>query len=109
MNEIQRIDDQLQKAFEGDPWYGPSLREVLSGVSAEQAAARPPFGSNGIWPIVLHIAAWDDVARRLLDGEVVAELPPEQNWPPVVKTGPDDWAQTLDDLERGHRRLREAI
>ena len=40
MNEIERIVDQLRRAFEGDAWSGPSVLELLAGVAAEQAAAK---------------------------------------------------------------------
>ena len=33
--EIARIHDELSRAYDGEPWHGPSLREVLRGVSAE--------------------------------------------------------------------------
>ena len=39
MTEIERILDQLKRAYEGNAWYGPSLREVLAGITAEQARA----------------------------------------------------------------------
>ena len=41
MSEVKRIADQLERAFEGGAWHGPSVREVLDGVTAEQALSRP--------------------------------------------------------------------
>ena len=40
VREIERIVDQLQLAYNGDAWYGPSERAALAGVDAHQAAAR---------------------------------------------------------------------
>ena len=53
MSEIKRINDQLKRAFEGTAWHGPSVSEVLAGVTAEQAAAHPIAGAHSIWEIVL--------------------------------------------------------
>ena len=39
MTEIERILDQLQRAYEGNAWHGPSVREVLTGITAAQAAS----------------------------------------------------------------------
>jgi len=39
--ECLRIADQLRRAFNGDPWHGSPLRDLLAGVPAEQALALP--------------------------------------------------------------------
>jgi uncharacterized damage-inducible protein DinB len=109
MSEIQRIEDQLRRAFEGDAWHGPAVRELLGDVTATKAAARPLSEAHNIWEIVLHIATWEAVVRRRLQGEAVADLPPEQDWPPVQETTEAAWHKAMDDLYRGHRALREAI
>jgi hypothetical protein len=41
MNEVERLADQLQRAFYRDAWRGPSLLETLEGVTAERAAESP--------------------------------------------------------------------
>jgi hypothetical protein len=41
MTEIARIQDQLRRAFDGDAWHGPSLKAILTGVTAEKAATKP--------------------------------------------------------------------
>jgi len=49
MTEIERILDQLKRAYEGNAWHGPSVREALNGVTPEQAAAHPLSGAHSIW------------------------------------------------------------
>ena len=108
MSEIDRIADQLRRAYEGEAWHGPSLREILAGITVEQAARRPLPQAHTIWELVLHIAAWESIVRRRLGGEAV-EATPEQDWPPVRDTGDAAWKTALDDLDRGHHQLRQAI
>ena len=81
--ETSRIADQLRRAFEGEAWHGSSVLEILSGVNAASAAARPLPRSHRIWEIALHIAVWDDAARRRMAGEVVQPTP-DEDWPAVV-------------------------
>jgi hypothetical protein len=38
--ELERIEDQLRRAFEGEAWHGPSVLESLEDVTHEEAAAR---------------------------------------------------------------------
>jgi uncharacterized damage-inducible protein DinB len=109
MSEIQRIEDQLRRAFEGHAWHGPAVRELLADVTAAKAAARPLPDAHSIWEIVLHIATWEEVVRRRLQGEAVADLPPAQDWPLVGDTSEAAWHKAMDDLERVHHTLIEAI
>ena len=106
--EVERILGELQRAFEGDAWHGPSVLEILRDVTAEQAAARPIAGAHSIWELVLHIAAWESAGRRRLEGDR-AELPYEENFPPVNDTSEAAWQQTIELLTDGHRRLCHAI
>jgi len=108
MDEIKRIDDQLRRAFEGHAWHGPSLRELLADVTAEQATARPIPGAHSIWEIALHIAAWHEGVRRRVEGERV-ELSPEEDWPPVASTSEAAWQDALAVLERTHTELRRTV
>ena len=108
MTEIERIEDQLRRAFEGEAWHGPSVREVLDGVTARQAAAHPIGQAHSIWEIVRHIAAWDGVVRRRLEGETV-ETPTEVDWPPVTDTSEAAWLNALEQLRNNHTELRRTI
>lgn len=109
MTEIPRILDQLDRAFEGDAWHGPSLRELLKGVTAPQANSKPSPGIHSIWEIVLHITADQDVARRRLAGETIIELPPELDWPPIPDNTETAWQQTINCLAESKKKLRQSI
>ena len=108
MTEIDRILDQHKRAYHGEAWHGPALREVLVDVTAEQAAARPLPNAHSIWELVLHITAWEDATRKALDG-IPIDVPDEENFPPVSDTGEAAWRNALTRLEAGHHALREAI
>jgi len=108
MTEVERIVDQLRRAYEGEAWHGPSLRELLDRVAAAQAARRPLPQAHTIWELVLHIGAWESIVRRRLGGEAV-EATPEQDWPAVRDTSEAAWKNTLTELERGHLQLRAAV
>jgi uncharacterized damage-inducible protein DinB len=109
MTEVERIADQLRRAHEGEAWHGPSLQELLAGVKAAQAAARPVAAAHSIWEIVRHIGVWEGVGRRRLCGEVIGDLPPEQDWPAVTETSESAWQKVLQDLEDGHQQLQQTM
>jgi uncharacterized damage-inducible protein DinB len=109
VNEIERIADQLKRAFEGEAWHGPSVRELLSTTTCGQAAEQPIPGAHTIWEIVLHMGVWESVVRRRLLGETIGDLPPEQDWPAVKNATEPAWSKTLEDFEKGHLQMRRTI
>lgn len=109
MSELQRIDDQLERMFEGDPWHGPSLSSLLDGVDADAAAARPIPGAHSIWELVHHLTVWLDVPRRRVEGRQAIEPAPAEDWPPVQATGETEWREALERLRQAYRKLREML
>jgi uncharacterized damage-inducible protein DinB len=105
--EAEQIADQLERAFEGDAWHGPSISEILADVSAEQAAARPLPETHSIWEIVLHVTAWQKTVRERLQGRPMTSLPDEVDWPRPADTSAAAWAEAVRDLRAEYERLRE--
>jgi uncharacterized damage-inducible protein DinB len=97
----------MTRAYEGNAWHGPALRELLTTVTADTATAKLLADRHSIWEIVLHVAAWKRVAARRIKGETVKE-PPEGDWPPLPATSADSWQKSLRHLDTSHRQLLEA-
>jgi len=108
MSEAARIADQLRRAFDGEAWHGDSLFEILEGVTAAQAAARPIAGAHTIWELVLHIAAWDGAVLRRLGG-VGVELSDAENFPLVRDASEGAWRKALEQVRSGHEKLVSAV
>jgi heme-degrading monooxygenase HmoA/uncharacterized damage-inducible protein DinB len=95
---------ELRSLVHGDPWHGPALDEILADVSAETAVARPIPPAHTILELTLHLAAWTDVARRRLDGEVVAR-PSAGDFPVPSGAIERAWTQAKGDLRQAHEKL----
>lgn len=108
MSEVTRLVDQLERAQHGEAWHGPSLSEVLEGVTHDMAAARPLRQAHSIWEIVRHVTVWEDaVRRRLLDEHV--NVTPDQDWSVVTDPSAPAWRATLAALEAGHAALKKVV
>jgi len=108
MSEIERIQDQLKRAFEGPAWSGPSVLEALEGISATKAAKRPIKGAHSIWEVALHIGVWEDVVRRRALGEKFQPTD-AQDWPAVGAKTPAAWAAAIRKIKASHAKLREVV
>jgi len=108
MSETARLADQIRRAFEGEAWHGDSLSEILSDVNARTAAARPIRNAHSIWEILLHIAAWDGVVIRRIEGKVVNPSDAE-NFPAVTDPSEAAWEKTVEQVKRTHADLVKAV
>ena len=110
MSQIALIVDQLHRAFDGEAWHGPALMEILADVDASIAVARPISTAHSIWELVQHIAVWESVGRRRLEGDrAQIDISSPEDWPPADDTSEAAWEQAKAALDRGHQALREAI
>jgi uncharacterized damage-inducible protein DinB len=110
LSEINRISDQLKRAYMGEAWHGPSVCEVISNIDPAKAAAYPLRSVHSIWEILLHMIAWIKFARLSLEGEAMPQnLSPEKDWPVVQEAGQKAWESTLKALENEHQLLLDRV
>lgn len=111
LDELARLLELLDQAFDRTAWHGPNLRGSIRGLSAADAAWRPRRGRHSVAEQVLHAAYWKYVARRRLTGARRGSFAREgSNWFPVEEDLDDpSWKGIVRLLEAEHRALREAV
>ena len=108
MNKVAQLIEELGRIYSGDPWHGPAMREVLTGISAAEAAIHPVPGAHSVWQIVLHMTAWTAEVARRLEGEEPA-LPREGDWSSIPVVSQATWDAALERLENAHEGLLHAL
>jgi uncharacterized damage-inducible protein DinB len=108
MSQTELIVDQLRRAFEGEAWHGPALMELLEGVDAKTAAARPISEAHSIWELVLHLSGWERVIEWRLDGRK-STLSDEQNFPKITNPSEAAWQSAVKELRQIHDQLLKAV
>jgi uncharacterized damage-inducible protein DinB len=104
MSQVDMVVNELKRSFEGEAWHGPALLEILDGIDAQTAAARPLPKAHSIWELVLHIAAWEDVVRRRIHGETCT-LTDQENFGQMERVSDSAWRQAVENLRDQHARL----
>ena len=108
MSQSTLLADQIRRAFDGEAWHGDSLLEILTGVNAWTAAARPIKNAHSIWELVLHIITWDDVTIRRVAGQAL-QPSEKENFPPVSDTSETAWKNAIRRLKQTHAALVKTV
>jgi len=108
MKESDYLVDQLEREVSGEPWHGPSLKNILDGISAEQAARRPGADAHSIWEIVLHMTGWKREVTRRAQGHAATE-PPDGDWPAIGDVSEPRWRDAREAHFRAQRDLVELV
>ncbi|KAA9338624.1 DUF664 domain-containing protein [Hymenobacter busanensis] len=109
MAETNRIIDQLQRAFNGDAWSGPSLLATLQDMTAAQAVAQRLPQVHSIWEIVLHLTAWMRVAEQRIRENRSEEMSAAHDWPALPQPADEAaWQQAQQALAAAHGALLAA-
>lgn len=106
--ELERLESQIKRSFEGPAWHGPSVLETLDGITPETAHAHPVAGAHSVWELVLHLAGTYELVLRRLGGED-AQLAPHQDWPPVPTPTASSWLGAVGALRELNERVRSAV
>jgi uncharacterized damage-inducible protein DinB len=107
--ETKRLASQLRRSYDGKAWHGPALRELLEGVTADQALAKPVASAHSIWELVLHVEAWEREAIAVIEGKTHEVLAGDKDWPPVKATTSEAWQAAAARLESTTHNLAAAI
>ncbi len=108
MSEAARLIDQFKRVHDGDPWHGSPLRTILEGVTAKQAATRPPNGGHSIWELVLHITGWRTEVAQRATGKPAGE-PAAGDWPAAGEPTDVRWTAALGALDASHQNLVSVV
>ncbi|MCB9357710.1 MAG: DinB family protein [Calditrichaeota bacterium] len=108
MNELSSHLKQIQKAFSGEAWHGPSLMEALDGVDAYMAKRRWVDGGHTIWELTLHTVAWKRAVTHWLEGKEfsVAE---DENFPRPEQGDDAEWQHVLNEVKIAQAELTAVV
>ncbi|MCX6599312.1 MAG: DinB family protein [Acidobacteria bacterium] len=97
--------NDIERSVFGGSWHGPSLMELLTDVTAEQAIAHPVAAAHSIWEMTVHAAIWMELSKQAIDGHAI---PPSHGFHDWVATD-GTWNQARQRLAKAGRELADAF
>jgi uncharacterized damage-inducible protein DinB len=102
-SEIERIAKLLRRTFEKGAWYGPSVQDVLSKVTAANAHQRVA-NTHSIIELVAHMTSWRNYVTSRLGNGPYLDVSDEMNFPQEK-----DWQKVKIAFEQSQAALMQAV
>ena len=102
LSDVQKIKKLIERSFDEQPWYGPSVIETIKDISSKKASNRLAE-SHSIIELVCHMTAWRNFVINQLRGNP-REISEVENFPI-----PTTWEEALTGLKQSQSDLLKAI
>lgn len=105
--ELLRIIDLLNDTYESEQaWHGPSVVEILRGVSPKLADKRISAATHTIAELVFHMTTWRIFAVRKLQGDASFDIKTkEKNWKTFPQVDDFEWETLQMELSLSQEEL----
>lgn len=108
--EILQIAEHLKDAYEGEPWFGRSIKEILNEIDEAMAFERPK-GQHSILELVWHMTTWKEftLSRLRNDDKMPIKYFEENDWRVLDHSDKTLWQRGLQQFAKLHNELIEVI
>ena len=106
MNKCEEIADLYRKATVAGAWYGPSVAELLTRVTPEQAVKKSEGGTHSIQELLQHLLLWNERIRETNESCPMPKWEAEKEWAEAAIAWSDlveRWSKSRDLLEERMR------
>ena len=106
---LQELNKQLSDHYDGNPWYGPNLKESLEGIDVK--IVETVMGRHCIKDLVAHMINWRQFVIEKLSGneDFEIEVDSSQDWMPEELIRHISWENLLELLEITQNNLLKAF
>lgn len=108
--EILLIAEQLKDAYEGEPWFGRNIKEIMNEID-EAIVFEKPNGQHSILELLWHMITWKEFtfSRLQNDNQKSLHYFEENDWRELDHSNKTLWQQGLQQFEKLHNELIEII
>jgi len=108
--EILLIAEQIKDAYEGEPWFGRSIKEILSETN-ESIVFEKPNGQHSILELLWHMITWKEftISRLRNDNSQSLDYFEQKDWRQLDHSDKSLWQQGLKQFAKLRNELIEVI
>jgi len=108
--EMLLIAEQLKDAYEGQPWFGRSISEILNEID-EAIVFEKPNGQHSILELLWHMITWKEftISRLRKDNQIPIQYFEENDWRDLDHSNKTLWQQGMQRFAELHNELVEMV
>ena len=108
--EILKIAEQLKDCYEGNPWFGKSVKTLLEEVN-QHIAFEKPGNQHSILELLWHMILWREftINRLRKDNSITLQYFEENDWRQLNHNDTSLWEKGLGKLEETQSELIEVL
>ena len=108
--EILLIAEGIKDAYEGQPWFGRSVKEILSEID-ESIVFEKPNGQHSILELIWHMITWKEftINRIRNDNTTSVHYFEENDWRELDHSDKSLWQHGLQRLAKVQNELVEVV
>ena len=91
---------QFAAMYDGQPWYGDSICQVLESISPAKSYRQPTQGAHSIAQLVSHMVYWRLALIKRLEGDT--------DYKPSMKSE-DNWKSNMQLKKMGWKNLKKSL
>lgn len=106
--EMLFIAEQLKDAYEGEPWFGRSIKEILNEID-EAIVFEKPNGQHSILELLWHMIIWKEFTLSRLRNGKPTEYFEKNDWREIDTFDKTLWQNGLQQFAKLHSELIDVI
>ena len=107
--EILLIAEQLKDTYEGTPWFGRNIKEILNEID-ESIVSEKPNGQHSILELLWHMITWKEFTiNRLRNEDTDLQYFEKNDWRKLEHGDNSLWRKGLELFEQLHSELLEVV
>ena len=109
-NEINYYLTEFKTIFNGEPWYGRSLMDIIRNADTAKVHIKPSPDSHSAYEILEHMFAWRNLFVKRLNGDHDANIKMNstQDWSEYTGSVAA-WKELLGKMEKNQDELLTAL
>ncbi|HEV8273021.1 MAG TPA: DinB family protein [Chitinophagaceae bacterium] len=109
--EINSYISEFETIYNGEPWYGKSLMEVINTAVPKDVFKKQKSDGHSAYEITHHLYAWRNLlAKRLKGDNVSIEVNSKEDWAPLPKEQTvAAWKELIKKLGQNQQELIAAL
>lgn len=103
MSDFKHTVELIEKVYKGTPWYGKSVKAILTDVS-EEHNSKKSGDSHSVLELIHHMAAWKNYVIEVLSGNYSYTVTDEMNFP-----NDSSIQEAIQNLDSVHDKMIDTI